>query len=412
MRVLFTTQPGLGHFHPLLPVAGGLRRRGHEVAFASSASFGKQIVAAGFPAFAVGQDWLATDMVRAFPEMASIPPGPARYAWARGAIFAGATARGTTPDLVGLARRWCADLIVREAAEFGGCLAAEMLDLPHAMVRTDSGSSSYSDRHHVAEALSGLREQFGLPPDPDVEMPFRYVQLSFAPDGLGESEAEAAPTCHRFRPIALPSDDAGPAPSWLAALPPRPTVYATLGTVYNGPDLLRAIIDGLATECINLVVTVGTNHDPAAFGPRPANVHIERWIDQHVLLPHCDVVVTHGGYGTVSATLHAGLPLVFIPISADQPGNAERCAALGVGRIVGPDERTPAAIRAATRAVLDDPSHRRAARVIAREAHSRPGLDAALDVLERLAVDRQAVLRSTAGGSPRPGALGASPPPS
>ena len=254
--------------------------------------------------------------------------------------------------------------------------------------------------------------EFGLPDDPDVDMPFRYLQLSFAPDGLGDSDAEAAPTCHRFRPIEPPSDDAEPAPSWLAALPQRPTVYATLGTVYNGTDLLAAIIEGLATECINLVVTVGTNHDPSGFGPQPAHVRIERWIDQQVLMPYCDAVVTHGGYGTVSASLSAGLPLVLIPISADQPGNAERCAALGVGRIVGPDERTPAAIRSATRAVLEDPAHRRAARAIAREAHSRPGLDAALDLLERLAVDRQAVLRPTAGGSPRPAGLGASPPPS
>jgi UDP:flavonoid glycosyltransferase YjiC (YdhE family) len=388
VRVLFTTQPGLGHLHPLLPVAAGLQRRGHEVAFASSASFGEQIVAAGFPAFAVGKDWLAVDMVSAFPEMASIPPGPERYAWARGAIFAGATARDTTPDLVELARRWRADLIVREAAEYGGCLAAEVLGLPHAMVRTDFGSSSYSDRHHVADSLNALREHFGLPPDPDVEMPFRYLQLSFAPDGLGEREAEAAATCHRFRPIK--PTDASSAPSWLAALPARPTVYATLGTVYNGPDLLATIVEALAAEPINLIMTVGTNRDPDGFGPQPANVRIERWIDQHVLLPHCDAVVTHGGHGTVSAALSAGLPLVFIPISADQPGNAQRCAALGAGRIVGPDERTPVAIRAATRAVLDDPAYRRAAMDIAREAHSRPGLDAALDHLERLASARRA----------------------
>jgi UDP:flavonoid glycosyltransferase YjiC (YdhE family) len=388
VRVLFTTQPGLGHFHPLLPVAVGLRDRGHLVAFATSASFGRQVVAAGFPAFAVGKDWLAVDMVRAFPEMAAIPPGPDRYAWARRAIFAGATARDTTPDLVDLARRWDADLIVREAAEYGGCLAAEVLGLPHAMVRTDFGSSSYGDRHHVADALSGLREHFGLPPDPDVAMPFRYLQLSFAPDGVGEAEAEAAPTCHRFRPIEPAAT--GETPPWLAALAPRPTVYATLGTVYNRPDLLGAIIEALATECINLIVTVGTNHDPASFGPQPAHVRIERWIDQHVLLPHCDAVVTHGGYGTVSAALSAGLPLVLIPISADQPGNAERCAALGVGRIVGPDERTPAGIRTATRAVLGDPAHRCAATDIAREAHSRPGIDAALDLLARLASRRRA----------------------
>ena len=47
VRVLFTTQPGLGHLLPLLPVADGLRDRGHDVLFAASASFADEIAAAG-----------------------------------------------------------------------------------------------------------------------------------------------------------------------------------------------------------------------------------------------------------------------------------------------------------------------------------------------------------------------------
>ncbi len=39
MRVLFTTQPGVGHLHPLLPLARGMAQRGHEVAFACARSF-------------------------------------------------------------------------------------------------------------------------------------------------------------------------------------------------------------------------------------------------------------------------------------------------------------------------------------------------------------------------------------
>ena len=275
-------------------------------------------------------------------------------------------------------------------------MAAELLDVPHAVVRTDSGSSSYGGRHHVADALTELRAQFGLPADPTVEMPFRYLQLSFAPAGLDEPDDEAAPTRHRFRPIELPPDGPDEALPWLAELPRRATVYATLGTVYNGTDLLTAIIDGLQNEDLNLVVTVGATQDPARFGRRPANVRIERWIRQRVLLPHCEAVVTHGGFGTLSATLSAGLPVVCIPISADQPENAERCAALGVGRIVHPDDRTPDAIRRATRAVLDDHRHRRAAERVAETRNRQPGLDHALDLLETLARDRVPLL------APRP----------
>ena len=37
MRVLFTSQPALGHFHPLVPIARVLESAGHEVAFATPA---------------------------------------------------------------------------------------------------------------------------------------------------------------------------------------------------------------------------------------------------------------------------------------------------------------------------------------------------------------------------------------
>ena len=168
----------------------------------------------------------------------------------------------------------------------------------------------------------------------------------------------------------------------------RPTVYVTLGTVYNSSALLATILEGLAAEPLDLVVTVGPGSDPDQLGPQPRNVHIARWIPQDEVLPHCDVVITHGGYGTVSAALRNGLPLVFVPISADQPLNARRCSELGVSTTVAADERTADRIRAATLDVLGDPKYRRAAERVAAEALRRPDLDHALDLLETLARDR------------------------
>ncbi|MET0326795.1 MAG: glycosyltransferase [Ilumatobacteraceae bacterium] len=394
MRVLFTTQPGVGHLLPLLPVADGLRDRGHEVLFAVSASFGPEISAAGHSSRPAGRDWLATQMVAAFPAMAAIPPGPERYAWARSSVFAGATARDSVDDITAIAREWHADLVVRDAAEYGGCLAAELLDLPHAVVRTDSGSSSYADRSLVGPALDAIRVDVGLAADPDVAMPFRYLQLSFAPPGLDEPDQAAAPTAHRIRPV-VPADGNG-APAWLEALPDQRTVYATLGTVYNDTALLSMIIDGLAAEALNLVVTVGHNREPAAIDPHRPNVKVEHWIPQHALLPHCDAVITHGGYGTVTAAMTHGCPLVLMPISADQPRNAVGCTALGVGLTIDPHDRTPERIRTATTAVLERPEHRQAAQDVARDLRQRPDLEHALDLLETLAAQRVPLPRSDA----------------
>ena len=393
MRVLFTTQPGLGHLMPLLPVADGLRDRGHDVLFAASASFVDEIAAAGHTSRAAGRDWLASQMVAAFPAMAAFPPGPDRYRWARSNVFAGDTARDAVADVVTIARHWRADLIVREAAEYGGCLAAEVLGLPHAVVRTDSGSSSYADRQLVGPSLDANRAAVGLAADPDVEMPFRYLQLSFAPPGVDEPDEVAAPTAHRIRPVIPPT--CADASAWLTGRPDQPTVYATLGTVYNQAELLAMIVDALAAEPLHLIVTVGRDQDPASIDPHRPNVHVAQWIPQHALLPHCDAVVTHGGYGTVTAALTHGCPLVLLPISADQPLNAAGCAALGVGVTIGPTARTPQAIRAATAAVLTRPAHRHAARAVARQLQRRPGLDHALDLLESVAEHRAPAVRAS-----------------
>ena len=80
--------------------------------------------------------------------------------------------------------------------------------------------------------------------------------------------------------------------------------------------------------------------------------------------------------------------MVVLPVNADQPRNARRCADLGVARVIAPDERTPAAIREATRAVLCDPSYRANAERLRDEISALPGPDPAVALLEQLARDR------------------------
>lgn len=385
MRVLFTTQPGSGMFHPLIPFARALADAGHAVAFACADCFRPDVEAAGFAAFPAGIDWRNDAVTEAFPDVP--PPGPERTRWVI-PHWRNTTARATVPDLLALAGRWRPDLFVREGNEFGSCLAAELLGLPHAAV----GALWFRPQAPIAAPLDAVRRELGLTPDPTGGEVYRYLALAPMPPAWVVPDEEPPPTAHFIRPQAVESAAAGEALDWLDTLPTaRPLVHATLGTteVNRTPGLYEAILAGLAAEPIDLVVGIGRQRDPAEFGPQPANVRIAQYLPHAALLPRCDVVVTHGGFGTIMGCLGVGVPMVVIPAQGDQPRNARRCAELGVGRVVDPEERTPEAIRAAVRAVLADPAYRRNAERLRDAMSALPGMDHAVNLLERLAADKQ-----------------------
>ena len=89
------------------------------------------------------------------------------------------------------------------------------------------------------------------------------------------------------------------------------------------------------------------------------------------------------------------MPLVLLPVAADQPENADRCVAAGVGVALSPSERDPDAVAAATRAVLEDLAYGAAARRVAGEIAAMPAPEAIVPRLEALVADGpEGVLRA------------------
>ena len=391
MRILFTVRAASGHFHPLVPLAQAARDVGHEVAFAMPPSFQGTVERLGFR-------WLEAGLAESSPEYARYVEernhlsGRERVSFHRRALVRVLAPRMVT-DLLQICASWRPDLFVRDYAEYGGCIAAEMLGVPHAAHQ--AGANFGDTASNLAEPLATLRAQHGLPPDPGLRMLARYLVLSPFPPSLNGSHGLACPTLHSYR--ATPFDRSGDesASEWPLPVSGAPVVYATLGTVVNTrTEILGAFVEALGDEHVNLVVTVGRDGDPDQFGPQPPNVRIERYIPQTLLFPRCDLVISHGGSNTMLAALAHGLPQVLVPITADQPVNAERCAAAGVARVVPVVEATAESIREAALAVLADPSYRLAAERTRDELAALPGTDQALALLERLARDNAPIIAS------------------
>lgn len=386
MRVLFTSTPAYGHFHPLIPFARALQEVGHEVAVATPGTLAAAVAHAGFRHVPAGD---GRPSAAAFPQLRDWR-GPERLAFMLREFNIGMRAAALVPDVLALAATWPPDLIVREEREFGGGVAAEALGLPHATVAVHLDGDPVPLRHFVAP-LDALRAAHGLPPDPGLAMLDRYLTLRPLPLGFRDPVRPVAPTTHHLRPLL--GDRSGPEglPPWVHDLPGRPVVYVGLGTAFNEPAIFRAFLAGLRDEALTLVVTVGRDQDPADYGPQPGHVHIERYIPLSLLLGHCDLAVTNGGSGTLTAAFAHGLPVVVVPVTADQPQNAARCAELGLGRVVPPADLTPETARQAVLAVLGDPAYRVAAERMRAEIEALPGPEYAVELLERLAAERQPI---------------------
>jgi UDP:flavonoid glycosyltransferase YjiC (YdhE family) len=385
-----TVQPGLGHLHPTIPVARALSEAGHDVRVASAASFGPTIERCGLASLRAGVDWLESEADATFPGFTEMDgAGQLRS-------FLEASDRFSA-DLQAVLHDDRPDLVVRDVMEFGGWFAAEHLKIPHVALGLTGVVPRELLSFLVPGAVPAAVERNGLPPDDDLERVYGFGYASVAPDIL---QTELFPTPSNFLQLAPMIFDR----SGREELPDsitqrdtrRPLVYLTFGTVLPGPRC-GAVLDAIQVEDVDIVVTVGREHDPAELGERPPNVIVERYIPQTALLEHCTAVMCHAGAGTVAAAVMHGLPMVVIPMNADQPLNARMCVEQGLATSLGNLDpsglgfpRTdltrlrPDDVRAALRSVLDDPSFAVRARAAATRQRTHPTPADAVPLLERV----------------------------
>ena len=313
MKILFASLPAYGHLYPLMPLALACADAGHDVTVATGAPF-------------VGQLPLPT--IQSVPPDADIDGLVAetrrRHQEATGddlvvGMFADVSAEAISDILLRQLKDGRPDLIIYEAMNAGAGVAASVLGIPALAFAISITHGGYSSIH---PATVGFRQRVwaerGLKPPLGTPL-LAEALLDPAPPSL---QSLSGPYDMPKIPIRSQAWTGGTAPvsDWLRAPKTRPRIYLTLGTVsFGAVEVLRRVIDDLTNLDLDLLVAVGPEGDPAAVGKSRL---MSTWKGSSIkrkCFGLVDVVVHHGGTGTVLGAFEAGVPQLILlraPISS------------------------------------------------------------------------------------------------
>ncbi|HEV7650940.1 MAG TPA: glycosyltransferase [Actinophytocola sp.] len=368
MRIVFASPPSYGHIYPFLPLAFACADLGHDVVVATAEPFLGRLPLPTVRSMPEGATLkqLRDLTLRNHPELQT-GTVEAMYQFG-GRMFGETLPRVVAPVLIEEFSRAKPDLVVYECCDIGAAVAADVLGVRAIPYGTGAATDMFRNWHRAA--VADLRDLWrGREPSDLASYPAGY--LDPVPASLyGELPLPPNRIAVRATGWSEPAD----LPAVLTGTALRQRVYVTLGTVsFGAVDVFRRAILEAAAHDVDVVVAAGPDGDPALLGELPGNVHVARFLPQPEVLARVDVIVHHGGAGTVLGALEHGVPQLVLPQGADQPFNAELVARAGAGRRLANDEQPPGAIGAAVGALLADGPERATARMFAWEMAALPG---------------------------------------
>ena len=380
-----------GHAFPAFALARELKGRGHEVLVESWDRWQDAVEGEGLM-FEPAQQY------EVFP-----PPGPDTpqgQVVAQAAMALGRLMEEFRPDLA------VCDILTRApalAAEAAGVPVATLI--PHvypvmehgkpmyslglAPPRTPLGRAGWRATMPVLEMglrqgrreLNRTREQLGLAPEDrfhggisrELALVATYPQLEY-PRGWPQGTHVTGPLFFELpaEVVRIPAGD-------------EPLVVVAPSTAQD-PEcrMLRAALQGLAGEGVRVLATTN-GHEPEEPIEVPGNAVLVEWLSYSQAMAGADLVVSHGGHGTVCRALQAGAPVLVCPAAGDMSENGARVAWAGVGESLPRRLVSARGIRIAARRVMGVPKYRERAQQLALWSRQNDGAGQAAKLCEERA---------------------------
>lgn len=379
MRILVTTNKLLSHFTPMVPFAKGLQARGHEVRVAALPDLGDDIAKHGFGHLVLTGP--SDEEREAVNERAKSVPREKAGKLFMSEFFMGILARNFLPGLLDELNIWRPDLILRESTEFSGLIAAEKFGIRHARFEIVNGESEESIATNYTKEMDALRSLVSLEPTGGGYLR-NEPAFSAHPKVLDDTPRINSQEPFRFRTFVPATAPTTARPEWL---PPgdKPLVYMTFGTVAADVERARhvyaASVEAIASLPVSVLLTTGKNAPHDLVQSVPDNVVVRQFVPQAEVFERAKLMVCHGGSGTVLGGLASGVPMIVVPLFADQPDNARCLASAGLCISVSDDDMP--SLRVAITDVLENPEMRRRAGQAASDFAALPSVEDALDIL-------------------------------
>ncbi|MFJ9389224.1 macrolide family glycosyltransferase [Nocardioides sp. NPDC101246] len=382
-HIAMVASPAISHLLPSLELIKELVARGHRVTYATHESMSDAIKPTGAELVPVPTVLPVED--RLWPEDPVAGMG----------IFLD-DAIGVLPHLESFYSAEPADLYLYDIGGYAARALAEKQQRPFVQlsptfvawdgyaeevgtqVRQLPGYDGYLDRFGawLADAGASTRdpETFAGAPKRALALIPRAMQPNA--DKVDEEVVTFVGPC-----FALDSEE-----TWTRPADAEHVLLVSLGSAYTaGADFFRACIEAYAAlPGWHVVMSIGTQLEPADLGDLPGNVEVHSWLPQRAVLAQADAFVTHAGMGGSSEGLMAGVPMVAVPQAVDQFMNADRLVELGVARRIDAEDVTAAALRTSLEELLADPERAARSAQLRADTLAEGGTRRAADLIEAM----------------------------
>jgi MGT family glycosyltransferase len=263
---------------------------------------------------------------------------------------------------------------------------------PYSGLPIDDRTEWEAFRAEYSRAIGGMQADFdefcqerGAPPLPAGELihPSPWLNLHLYPRELDYPRSVPLdPTWHNLESSVRGTDAAWSVAEEIAD-GEAALIYLSLGSLGSADvPLMERLVESLARTPHRYVVSKGPQHEAYDLAP---NMWGEEFLPQVSVLPHVELVITHGGNNTVTECMHHGKPMVLLPIFWDQHDNAQRVHETGFGERLATYSFTDEEISGAIDRLLGDRDlHARLADA-SKRLQANPGNVKAADLIERVA---------------------------